>query len=204
MKNAYAAACLRGSRKHSTPEILLAHYLRTGESEKNAAGTDLLECLGIQFGVAPERIAQRVAVFGKRRGIENNEIILIAHAVEKLEGIFCKSLVAAVAREIQFNVLAGKVDRLGRTVDRMNQLRPPAHGIKREASGVAEHVEHRASAGIAFKQGAVVPLVDKESGLLPFQPVYVETQTVLHGDITSAIATKNETVLFIEENNVEC
>ena len=56
MKNPHAAACLRGSRKHSTPEILLAHHLRTGESEKNAAGTDLLECLGIQFGVAPSAL----------------------------------------------------------------------------------------------------------------------------------------------------
>ena len=54
------------------------------------------------------------------------------------------------------------------------------HGVHRETSCVAEHVQYRAVFGVRLKQLAVFALVNEESGLLTAQPVDMELQTVFY------------------------
>ena len=144
-----------------------------------------------------ECIAQGVAVFGKGGRVEDDKVVLVAHALQIFESIFGKGLVAGVAGKVQFDVLVGQVDGLGRTVYRVNQCRASAHGIDRETSGIAEHIEHVASAGITLQQRTVFTLVYKETGLLSLQPVDVEVQTIFGSYVVGA-STFQETVLGIE------
>ena len=93
VKDAHAASALCSGGKHGVTEVLLVHHLRTGEGKEDAARTYLFEGLGIEFGVTAKGIAQGIAVLGKGRRVEDNQVVLVAHAVEELEGIFRKGLV---------------------------------------------------------------------------------------------------------------
>lgn len=90
VKNAHAASALCSGGKHGVTEVLLVHHLRTGEGKEDAARTYLFEGLGIELGVTAKGIAQGIAVLGKGRRVEDNQVVLVAHAVEELEGIFRK------------------------------------------------------------------------------------------------------------------
>lgn len=85
-----------------------------------------------------------------------------------------------VAREIQLDIGIRKSDGLGRRIDRMDELRPSAHGIDRESSGVTEHVEHLCTMTVFLKKRAVVTLIHEKSGLLALKPVDVELQTIFN------------------------
>ena len=190
VKDAHAASALCSGGKHGVTEVLLVHHLRTGEGKEDAARTYLFEGLGIELGVTAKGIAQGIAVLGKGRRVEDNQVVLVAHAVEELEGIFRKSLVTGIAGEVERYILVGQVDGFGRAVYRVNEVGPSPHGIERETAGVAEHVEHVTALGIAFQQGTVLTLVDEETGLLSLEPVYVELQSVLHGHVLRTSAFK--------------
>ena len=79
----------------------------------------------------------------------------------------------------------------------MYQLCPTPHGIDTETACVAEHIEHLAPASIAFHQGTIVALVDEEACLLTLEPVDVEGQSVLVGNVVAALSPK-EAVLLSE------
>ena len=61
-----------------------------------------------------------------------------------------------VARLGEFDILVGEVDGLSRAIYRVYQVGPPTHGIERETTGVAEHVQHVAPLGIAFQEVTVL------------------------------------------------
>ena len=97
---AHIALCHSCSSEYRSAEILLAHYLRAGEGEKNASRLYLLNSLCVEPAVANERVAQAVAVFGKRRRVEYNQVVVVAHTVEEVECIFGVCCVALVAGEV--------------------------------------------------------------------------------------------------------
>ena len=68
------------------PQVLLADCLRARESEQDAARLDFLECFHVQLPVALECVAQGVAMLGESGWIEDNQVVLVAHAVEVLKG----------------------------------------------------------------------------------------------------------------------
>ena len=78
----------------------------------------------------------------------------------------------------------------------MNQLCPTPHGIERETSGIAEHIEHTLTTSESFEQWTVLALIDEEACLLTTQPVDIELQTVLEGDVIVA-STIEEAVLHV-------
>ena len=79
----------------------------------------------------------------------------------------------------------------------MNQLCPTPHGIEREATSVAEHIEHLLALGILFEKGAILTLVDEEARLLTSQIVNTELEAILQSNgIVSA--TIEEGVLLTE------
>ena len=47
-----------------------------------------------------------------------------------------------------------------------------------------------------LEQGAVLALVDEESGLLAAKPIDVELQAVLHGDVVVGVAENEAVLLF--------
>ena len=106
------------------------------------------------------------AVLGKSRWVENDEVVAVAHSVEILKGILTESLMAGVAGEIHFHISCGEFYCLSATIDRMHQFGTSAHGIEREAAGVAEHVKHLLAMGETLKQRTVFTLVDEETCLL--------------------------------------
>ena len=98
------------------------------------------------------------------------------------------------AFRIQRHVPVKQTDRPLRGIHGVHGQRSPGHGIYAESSGVAEQVEHPASGRIFPDQGAVVPLVQEESGLLAVLPVHDEAPAVLeHRPLLAA-----ETVAAIE------
>ena len=156
VKDAHASTALGSCSEHRIAEISLVHHLRAGESEQDSTRLDLLECLCIELAITAEGIAQSITVLGKCRRIQDNQIVLVAHPVEVLERIFGVCLMARVAREVQFHILVGKVDGLGRAVHRVNEVGTTTHSVERETTGVAEHVQHVAPLGIAFQEVTVL------------------------------------------------
>ena len=73
---------------------------------------------------------------------------------------------AFVAWEVHLHVACGQLYGFCTAIHRVNKLRPSAHGVEREASGVAEHVEHFLALGETLEQGTVLALIDEESCLL--------------------------------------
>ena len=132
------------------------------------------------------------------RRVEDDEIVLVVGIVKKLEGIFTKSLVTGVTREVERHVAVGQFDGLGTAVNRMNQAGTTAHSIEREAARIAEHVQHPPVAGIAFEQRTVLTLVNEKARLLSAQPVNIELQPILDSNIVGAL-TIEEPVLRIHE-----
>ena len=96
--------------EYGCAEVVLRHYLRAGEGKEDTPWAYLLEGLGIELAVSHEGIAQGILVLGKGRWVKDDEVILVAHAVEVLEGILGISLVACVAGEVELHVGAGDVN----------------------------------------------------------------------------------------------
>ena len=136
-------------------------------------------------------------MLGKCRRVENNQVVFVFGGIQKLERILAECLMTLVAGEIQFNVGVGQFDGFGTAVHRVYQPGLAPHGIKRETSGVAEHVEHALVFGIMLQQTAVFTLVNKEARLLSFQPIHMKFQSVFHGDVIVA-SPIDETVLLTQ------
>ena len=87
-------------------------------------------------------------MLGEGRGIEDDEVVIVAGTSEVIKGVFGKSAVAVVVGEVEGDITLCQGDRLRGAIDRMYRLRTAAHGVDREAAGVAKHVQHRATAGV--------------------------------------------------------
>ena len=151
--------------------MVLGHHLRTAERKQDATGLNHLERLLVESRITLQGIMQRPTMLGEGWWVEDDEVIagegcarpFVAcfrrgarivtgewRIVQKLKGILAESLMALVAREVQFDVAVGQFDGLGTGVDGVNQRCPTPHGIKREATRVAEHIEHTAAVSIMF------------------------------------------------------
>ena len=138
---------------------------------------------------------QRSSVLGEGRRVENDQVVAVAHAVEIFECVLTESLVSGVAWEVHIHIACGELNCLCATIDRMYQFGSSSHGIEGESACVAEHVQHLLSLGEAFKQRAVLTLVNKESCLLSLQPVNVELQSVFHRQVV--VATSDNESVFL-------
>ena len=126
---------------------------------------------------------QHLPVFGKSWRIENDEIILIAHAVEIVESVFAERLMTRIVRIVELNIVVGEIDCLLRHIDRMYELCPSAHGIEREATSVAEHIEYLATLAELLNQGTVLTLINEETCLLSLEPIDMKLQSILDSHI---------------------
>lgn len=192
---AHVASRLLCGGEDGEAEVLLAYYLRAGEGEENASGAYLLEGFGVELAVSLQGIVEYPAVFGKGGRVEDDEVIVAAHGVEVLEGVFGKCLVACIAGEVQLYVAAGEVYGLCRAVYRVYELCSASHGVEREAACVAEHIEYGTSVRISFEERAVFALVYKEARFLSVQPVDVKLQAVFYGGIFGRLA--EEVAVFV-------
>ncbi len=75
VEDAHATACLSCSGEDGSAELVLSDHLRAGEGEEDAAGGYLLKRLGIEPGIALQRIVEGTAVLGKGRRVEDNQIV---------------------------------------------------------------------------------------------------------------------------------
>ena len=198
MQYAHLSACLCGGCEDGIAELLLRDHLRAGEGEENASWSYSLQRLGVEPGVALQRVVQGGTMLGKGGRIEDDEVVGELLPVHKLEGILAESFVTGIAREVERHIASGELDGLQRAVDRVHQRRSSPHGVERESSCVAEHIQHAAPAGIMLEQRAVVALVDEESRLLTFLPVDQEVKAVLHRGVFVAPA-HDESVLWFHE-----
>ena len=147
---------------------------------------------------------QGTSVLGKGWRVENDEVVgrvrTLAHTTfQELESILAESLVAGVAREVQLHVCLGQLNGLGTAVNAMHQLGTSTHSIEREASRIAEHIQHTLTTGIMLQQGTIPALVNKKARLLPFQPVNTELQAILRSDIIVA-ATHQKAVHIVSRH----
>ena len=136
-------------------------------------------------------------MFGKSRWVEHYEVVEILCVVKEFECVFTISLMSLIAREVEFHVGVGQVYCLGAAVNGVYEVCSSSHGIEGEASCVAEHVEHVLSLCVFLKQTAVLSLVNEESCLLSFQPVYMEFQSVFHSRVVGT-ASDDEAVFLSE------
>ena len=112
VQDAYTATRHGRCGEDGCAEVVFCHHLRAGEGEEDASGAYLLECLSIELAVAHECVAEGIFVLGKGGRVEDDEVVLITHAVEVLEGIFGIGLVACITGEVELHVGAGDVDVL--------------------------------------------------------------------------------------------
>ena len=152
VQDAHAAARHGSGGEYGSAEILFADGLRTGECEKYASRFDFLESFDVEFPIALQSVAQGIAVLGKCWRVQNDKVVLVAHAVKVFKGILCIGCMTVVAGKVQFDILVGQVDGFGRAVYGMYQCGIAAHGVNRKTAGIAEHVQHTAAVGIAFQQ----------------------------------------------------
>ena len=152
MQDAHLAAGLGSCREDSVAEIIFGNDLRTAEGEQDSTWLDAFEALNVKSGVAFQCIMERSTMFGKGRRIKNDEVVLLVVGIEILEGVIAECLVTGVTREVEGDIAVGKLDGLGAAVDRVDGLRTASHGIDREASSVAEHIENRAATGILLEK----------------------------------------------------
>ena len=161
-------------REHSHAELFLTDGLRTAEGEEQTSRRHLLHCSSVQFGVALYCMSHSIAMLGKRRRIEDYQIIGFRHRIQEFEGVFGKGLMASIIREVELDVRVHQVDSLLTAVDGMNQSGSSTHSIDAETACVAEHVQHPTAFGILFDESPIIALVDEESRLLASEPVDVE------------------------------
>ena len=105
------------------------------------------------------------------------------NTLQELEGILAIRLMTSITWEVQLHILLGQFDGFRRTVYTVYEFGTTTHGIERETTRIAEHIQDALTLRIMLQQRAVLTLVDKESRLLAFQPVYAELQTILSSDI---------------------
>ena len=186
-------------REDCRAEVVLVDGLRAAESKEYASGLYHLEGLGVELRISAQGIVQGILVFGKCGRVEDDEVVRgdDGRLLHELEGIFGKGCMPVVARKVKLHVGIHQLHGFGTAVHGMYQLCPAPHGIDAEAASVAEHVEHLASTGIALHEGTVVALVDEEACLLSLEPVDVEGQSVLVGNVVAALAPE-EAVLLSE------
>ena len=196
MQDAHLALGLCSSCEHGIAEMILRDHLRAREGEQDAAFLNLFESLLVESGISLQRIMQGTTVLGKGWWVEDDEVVTLPLCIQEFEGILAESLVTWVAREIELHIATGQFDGLGRTIDGMNQLGTTTHGVERESTCVAEHIEHTLTLGVFLKQGTVLALVNEETGLLTTEPVNIEAQTVLNGDIVIATAQEEAILGF--------
>jgi len=184
-----------GSGEDSHAELFLRDGLRATEREQDAALGHLLHRTRVQLCIALDGMAHGIAMLGKGRRVEDDEVVGLRHLVEKAEGILSKGLMAFVTREVQFHVLVHQVHGLLATVDGVDQLGTTTQGIDAESARVAEHVQHATPLRVLLHQGAVISLVYKESRLLTFQPVDMETEAVFYGNVLWRTAQEESVLL---------
>ena len=184
MEDAHLAASLSSSSKDGIAEMVLGNNLRTTEGEEDAAGLNNLERLLVETRVAFQRIVEGTTVLGKGRRVEDNEVVLLTVGrFEELECILAESLMTLIAREVEGHIAVGEFNSLGTGVDRVDYRCSSPHGIERETTCVAEHIEQTAAVSIVLEQRTVLTMVNEEAGLLSAQPVNIEQQTILDSNI---------------------
>ena len=117
------------------------------------------------------------------------------NSLQELEGILTEGLVARVIGEIEFYVLFRQFDSFCRRIDAMHEFSPATHSIKREATRIAEHIQHTLTLRELLQQRTILALVNKEARFLAFQPVDTELQAILQGDIV--VRTANQKAIHI-------
>ena len=122
-------------------------------------------------------------MLGKGWRVEHYKVVMIFSRLQEPECIFAKGFVTRVVREIQGNIAIGQIYGLGTTVNRVHKLCPTPHGIERESPSIAEHIEHIASLSILLQERTVLTLVNKKACFLTTQPIDVEFQSILYGDV---------------------
>ena len=117
-------------------------------------------------------------VLGEGGRVEDDQVVAVADLFEILHGVAGERRVGKTVAEIQPHVLVGQLHGALRGVDRADLLRSARGGVDREASRVAEGVEHGAARSVAFHQFAVAALVEEEARLLSLLPVDQKTMAV--------------------------
>lgn len=110
MQDANMATALGCRSEYSQTELILVDCLRTTESENNASRLDFLKSYGVESCISFESIAKGFLVFGKSRRIENNEVVIIAGALQIAESIFGKCVMTCITGEIQFCIGSREID----------------------------------------------------------------------------------------------
>lgn len=179
-----AAAGLGGGGEHGEGKGLLVNDLRAAEREDQASGSDLGDRGGVQTLIGTEGVVQGTSMLGECRRIHDHQIVLVLWDVaQELDGIGAIACVSGWLETVQEHIPFYHIDGLAGAVHGINVNCAGAEGIDGEASGVAEEVQDVAASGIFPDKGPVLPLVEKEAGLLAFGPVDKEFMAVLKDDL---------------------
>ena len=196
VQDAHVASALCGCSEDSQSELVLVDCLRTTESEDDTAFLYLGEGDGVQSRIAFQCIAQGIAMFGKSRWVQHDEVVVAACFFQEFEGIFGESLMSVVIGEIELRIGTGQFDGLFAAIHRVYQRGTAPQRVDRETACIAEHIEYSASAGILLQQAAVFALVNEKACFLPVQPVYVEAQSVFGSDVVRVSAAEKTVFLL--------
>ena len=184
LDHAEGAVGVAGSVSQHAQEVSLADMVGAGAGDQNAAGAQHLQGTQVEFFVAAEGGIEVALALGERWRVEDDGVVALAGGgvvLEQIEGVsfdpfdFRLALVAAV----KSCVLVGNFECSPGTIY-AGDVGTAREQMKRETSLVAEDVEGIA-VSVLGSGGVVLALVEEGSGLLAFEGVELELDTV-HGE----------------------
>ena len=88
-----------------------------------------------------------------------------------------------IGHTVEFRVGPGLIQGRFRRIDRDNLGRSPIHeAVQAEATGIAADIEHSSIADKVRSPASIVPLIEKEPGLLPLGDIDAVTNAMLFNE----------------------
>ena len=118
-------------------------------------------------------------VLSKGWRVENDKVIIRVDILQILHSVARNSLVLSLVAKVKAHILVGKLDSTLREVDRYHLTSTSRQRSNREATSIAECVEHLTASRVLAHQVTVYTLVYKKARFLTLLPVNLKLQAIL-------------------------
>lgn len=112
VKHADLPLRLNGGGDNGIIKQLAIDDLRAGESKKDSTGFNSPHSLHVQSLISAHGLMARIAMFGKGRGIQNDDIVFVLLVFQEIKSICGEAPVGVRIEVVECNVFSSEIDRL--------------------------------------------------------------------------------------------
>jgi hypothetical protein len=173
-----------------------AHVVGAGAGDEDAAGGEQFEGAEVDFLVAAGGGVEAGAGFGEGGRVEDDgreRLVAVLFGGEEVEDVGFAEV--DVGEAVEGGVGAGAGDGGGGGVDGGDRVAAGGE-VEGESAGGSEAIEGAAGAGVAGGGEVVVALVEVDAGLLAFEQVGIEGESV-HADADGAVDGAVQDAFFL-------